>query len=189
MARRQRLLVEDVERRAPDHAGGEGLHHGRLVDHRAAADVDHHGGRLHGGERRRPDHPARLWCEWCSRDDIVASRDHLHELGGAVDAADQRVQVVNGRASAVHGEDLHAHSPDACGHGASDVAVADNSNGLAGDFGDVELLPDAGFLVAHHAAQVLGEKEDGSQRELAQRLAEDPASIGERHRACHQLGE
>jgi hypothetical protein len=41
---------------------------------------------------------------------------------------------------------MHPHGLQPRGHGAADVAIADDAGGLAADFGDIELLPDAGGI-------------------------------------------
>src|SRR5215831_13572366 len=84
---------------------------------------------------------------------------------------------------------MAAHAACARGHRAADVAISDDAEGLSRDFGDVELLPAAGFLVADHAAQVFGEIQHGGEGELTERLAEDAAAVGERHGARDQFGE
>ena len=56
---RERLDLEDIEAGAGDLAIAQGGHQRLLVDQLAAADVDEVRRRLHQGQLRRADHPAR----------------------------------------------------------------------------------------------------------------------------------
>ena len=55
----KRLDLEDIESRAGDPAIAQGGHQRLLVDQLAPADVDEIRGRLHQGQLRRADQPAR----------------------------------------------------------------------------------------------------------------------------------
>src|SRR5580658_5032150 len=60
MAGGQRLGRENVQRGAAKVSGFKRRKQRRLIDHGSAPDVDDHRRRLHRGELRRADHPARL---------------------------------------------------------------------------------------------------------------------------------
>jgi len=54
------------------------------------------------------------------------------------------------------GKDCHPKRPDPCGDGAADVAISDDSDGMARRGHDVKGLPHASLLIANHAAEVFG---------------------------------
>jgi hypothetical protein len=90
---------------------------------------------------------------------------------------------------ALEREDGHAEWTNACRHRATDVAAANDSNGVARNRKDVKLLPDTGHLIANHAAKIFGEMEDGRESEFTQRCAEDADAVGESHRTFDKLRE
>src|SRR5262249_31268372 len=73
--------------------------------------------------------------------------------------------------------------------GTADIAVADDADGLALDFVNVELFPPAGHLIAYHAAEILREVKNCGERELAQRLAEHAGAVGGWHGAVNKFGQ
>src|SRR5256885_16672478 len=79
MVGRQRLLIEDVQGGASDLMRRERMDHCRFVDDRAAADVDHDGGILHGCEFARADQAARFGVQRRGYEDVVTARHHLKE--------------------------------------------------------------------------------------------------------------
>ena len=84
-------------------------------------------------------------------------------------------------------QNMHAHGVNAAGDGTADVAVAHDADGLAGDLFHIELFPAARFLVAEHAAKILGKVENRGESEFAQRRREDAATVGERNRALDEF--
>ena len=90
---------------------------------------------------------------------------------------------------AFYRQNTHAHRTHPGRHRPADIAVAQNADGLAGNFDDIERLPATRLLVAIHAAEILGKVQDRGQRKFAQRLAEDAASVSQRHGALHQGGK
>src|SRR4029077_5674392 len=90
---------------------------------------------------------------------------------------------------ALEREDLHTHCADSCSNRATDVAVSDDADGLAGNGQHVKRLPEASDLAANHAAEILGEIEDGAECKLSERGAEHAAPVGHGDVACDELGE
>src|SRR6266850_6315217 len=89
----------------------------------------------------------------------------------------------------LYGEDVHAHGADSGGNRAADIAVSDDSYGLARDWQDVERLPARSHLVANHAPKIFGEVEDCGESEFAERWAENAAAVGHDDIAGDQFGE
>src|ERR1700694_2384916 len=107
----------------------------------------------------------------------------------AIDLLDQRVRAAQRRSMPLDGEDFHPKWPDPCGNCAADVAISDDSDGLARLGHDVKSLPHASLLIANHAAEVFGEIQNRSERKLAQRCAKYAGPISERHGTFRQLRE
>ena len=183
----ERFLVEDVEPGAFDPPFLEGLDKGRFRDYGAAADIDDDCGGLHGGQFFFADEAAGVFGERGGGYYVVADCHHGGAVFEGVELVDDGVRGEFG--AAAEGYDFHAQGVGALGGGAADFAVAYDAEGAAVDLLYVELFPDGGFLIADHAAEVLGEEEHGGYGEFAEGAFEDAASVGDGDGAFDQFRE
>ena len=135
---------------------------------------------------RGPDQPARFRCRRCRSHHEIARRQHLIDLRRSVSPIDQGspAEFSGLRRSA---RILHAERLRALRDRASDFAVSDDADRLAAQFLDIEIRPNARFLLAHQAAIVVHEMQHRADRPFGQRTAKHAASIGERHRTRDNL--
>ena len=92
VARRDRLLLEDIETRAPDFPAVERANKSRLIDDRAAADVDDNRARLHRRKCRITDHVMGFRRERRGDHDIVAKPSIVDKIVWTVEGSDKRVR-------------------------------------------------------------------------------------------------
>ena len=129
----KRLLVEDVERRAAEPAGLQGLRDRRLVDDAAAGGVDEDRVGLRPRQRLGADQVARLRRQRHMQRNHVRRRDEIVE-GDGLDAAPGLVpgRTVGGHIGVV-GHDAHPERRGALRRLPGDGAEADEAEALARD--------------------------------------------------------
>ncbi len=132
----QRLLGEDVERRAGEAPGLEGLVERLLVDHAAAGAVDQHGPGLHRGDARGVEKVLGLVGErHVERHHVGAPEELLEGEGLHVEPAHEaRIE------HRIVGHHLHVEGLSAPGHLLADTAEPDDPEGLALELGAHESL-------------------------------------------------
>ena len=178
MLGRQRLGCEHVEDGAADPSLAQRRDEGRLVDHRAAADVEE--------PRRRPHRRQRPRAEEASR--AVGQRQHDDHEVGLAERARQRGQPVHalglahGAAGAADADDAQAQRARGGGDRAADVAEADDGHRLAREaIGEDLLAPAPLTLRGAIGLRVLGDPQAPAQDVLAHPRPEDAGRARDRH--------
>ena len=172
LSSRQRLLGEDVERRARERAVLQALGQRRLVDDRAAADVDEHRAGLDRRERVGVEQAARRVGGGQRDDDAVGAADERAQLGHRVELVDVRDAALEAALDRDHVHAERAGQPRGLG---ADRADADEQQRLAAQLADRVLAgrPVARALVALEQRQLLGEREQAEDGELGERPGVD----------------
>ena len=135
----QRLLIEDIDRRAGDLARAERCDQRRLIHDRAARGVDEPRRRLHQREIGGSDKTVRAGAqhEMDGEDVRLPEEIFFRDVGGA------RGQRLLLRQVLAPGDDAHAEGEADAGDLRADIAEAEHAQGLAAQIGADGALPAA----------------------------------------------
>jgi hypothetical protein len=177
--RAERLLLEHVARHAREPARAQRLGERVLVDDAAARQVDQVRARPQPGELARADRAARLGREREEHDHVVGLAHHALHAGGV--GAEHEIDAVRGLGLPLRADHAHAEPSRLHGDGLADRAEAQDPERLSRHRLDHVELPEVPALLLERARQLLREREDHRQSELAHLRAVDAARVRDLH--------
>ena len=175
--RRQRLLLEHVERGARDLVRFERLDHGGFVHDAAAGEIDEIARRLHGGEDAGIDAMVSFFRIGHKQHQIVELARVFDQLAAQMHAVEAR-QLAFGRGEADHG---HVERRAARRQRLGDETDAIDADSLAVDQPGRPARPAALVLIAHTVGQPAAQRQHPQDGGFRHRLAMDAADIGDDH--------